>query len=218
MKSYFAFACTIIYSLVFSQSVFLSKVEKSHENSDKAFYRISQTENAEYLGELEILNFQAKEDIAFAQIYRKAKQIGANAFTLKNADTDFNAAYYFLSLYYIDYSKNTTEEKNTVYIFSSSKEQTIRFNGRDIKFLPRTYIKQMLNVGDEINISTKKILGSSLRMKISDEMSAQYFQIFGSKVKSATDYSGGLVFKTADIIKLDRSYGDFLRTIYTELK
>lgn len=223
MKQHFSLALILIYSVAFSQSVFLSKIERSHENSDKSFYRISDTENAEYLGELEIQNFQGKEEMAFAQIYTKAKQIGANAF-LPESQTgiagevkDFNPAHYFLSLYYTDFSKKKTDEKNVAYIFSSSREQTVRVNDADVKFLPYTYIRKALNVGDEINISTKKFLGSNVKMKISEDMPVQYFQISGSKIKSATDFSGGLIFKTGDVLKLDRSYGDFLRTVYKEI-
>ncbi|WP_228420497.1 hypothetical protein [Chryseobacterium sp. 5_R23647] len=46
----------------------------------------------------------------------------------------------------------------------------------------------------------------------------QYFQISAAKIKSNTYGEPGINLKSGDIIGLDKSFGDFLRMIYTENK
>ena len=68
-------------TLFFAQNVMLNKVVKSHSNEDKVFYKINpETTSAEYLGEVEVQGFSDNDAKVFGMIYKKAKEIGANAF------------------------------------------------------------------------------------------------------------------------------------------
>ncbi|MCS3871711.1 hypothetical protein J3D55_004627 [Chryseobacterium ginsenosidimutans] len=67
-----------------AQNVYLTKVEKTNENTDKTLYRINEeVKEAEYLGEIEVQGFSKYDDEVFSLIYKKAKEIGANTFTFK---------------------------------------------------------------------------------------------------------------------------------------
>lgn len=94
------FCCQLFYL----QMVTLNKVEKTSDNKDKFFYRISEPSKSEFLGEILVNGFSNDDVTVFGEVYKKAKQIGANSFSLKpieNVDgtfQNFNPAYYILNL------------------------------------------------------------------------------------------------------------------------
>jgi hypothetical protein len=89
------------------QNVYLSKVEKTNNNTDKFLYKKENTSTESiYLGEAEVQGFSKDDTAVFSMIYKKAKEIGANTFELKpfeNIDGSpqpFNPANYKVALYY----------------------------------------------------------------------------------------------------------------------
>ena len=74
--------------------VTLNKVEKTNENKDKFFYKIDDHSKSEFLGEILVSGFSNDDVKIFGEVYKKAKQIGANTFDLKpieNVDGSFQA-------------------------------------------------------------------------------------------------------------------------------
>ena len=70
MKKSILLFLVILSQLVFAQNVILNKVEKTHSNSDKFFYKInSETVSAEYLGELEVQGFSDDDVNVFGMVY-----------------------------------------------------------------------------------------------------------------------------------------------------
>ncbi|WP_228454028.1 hypothetical protein [Chryseobacterium fistulae] len=209
--------------LVFAQNVFLTKVEKTNNNQDRFLYKIEKEINdAQYLGEVEIQGFSKDDAAVFSLIYKKAKEIGANTFLLKpfeNVDgtnQPFNPANYKLSLYYLPKNK-LLNQTNQLYIFASSdKNQKININKNDIIISPRSYLVFKTSTDRIYTISTKKILGSTIKIqqKLGDD--TQYFQVSATKIKSDESGVGGLNLKSGDIIGLEKSFAEFLSIIYTE--
>lgn len=220
MKKILIAALIFLIQLFSAQKVYLTKVEKTHDNTDKFLYRIHDVKDAEYLGEVEVQGFSKYDDEVFALIYKKAKEIGANTYTLKPFETidgmkqDFNPSNYRLSLYYLPKAKSA-EQTAYMYIFASSdKDQKIAVNGKDYTISPRSYIVLKTIPGEVYTVSTKKLLGSTIKIQPKDNSSNQYFQISAAKIRSDNTGTGGLNLKSGDIIGLESSYGDFLSTIY----
>ena len=208
-----------------AQNVYLTKVEKTHDNTDKFLYRISEeVKQAELLGEVEVQGFSKDDTEVFSLIYKKAKEIGANAFSLKpfeNIDGSpqaFNPSNYKLALYYIPKEK-FLNQKGNIYLFASSdKDQKISINKKDYLLSPRSYIIIKTVPGEVYAISTKKLLGSTIKLQPKAEEENQYFQISATKIKSDETGVGGLNLKSGDIIGLEKSYAEFLSTIYNKEK
>jgi hypothetical protein len=204
-----------------AQNVYLTKVEKTNENTDKTLYRINEeVKEAEYLGEVEVQGFSKYDDEVFSLIYKKAKEIGANTFTLKpfeNVDgslQSFNPANYRLSLYFLPKEK-LSDQTGYLYLFASSeKDQKIALNKKDYIISPRSYLRLKTIPGEVYTISTKKLLGSTIKVQPKEKSSNHYFQISAAKVKSDETGVGGLNLKSGDIIGLEKSYAEFLTTIY----
>ncbi|WP_294307237.1 hypothetical protein [uncultured Chryseobacterium sp.] len=220
MKKVLIAALVFLIQLINAQNVYLTKVEKTHENTDRFLYKIDEVKDAEYLGEIEVQGFSKYDDEVFALIYKKAKEIGANTYTLKpfeNIDgtaQDFNPSNYRLSLYFLPKDK-ITEPTGYMYIFASSdKDQKIAVNKKDYVISPRSYIMLETVPGEIYTVSTKKLLGSTIKIQPKDSSTNQYFQISATKIKSDHTGLGGLNLKSGDIIGLESSYGNFLRTIY----
>ncbi|RMZ60516.1 hypothetical protein D1632_00595 [Chryseobacterium nematophagum] len=209
--------------LVSAQNVLLTKVEKTNNNQDKFLYKIEkEVRDAQYLGEVEIQGFSKDDQAIFSLIYKKAKEIGANTFLLKpfeNVDgtnQPFNPANYKLALYYLPRNK-MVNQTNQLYIFASSdKNQKININKEDIIISPRSYLVFKTRPDKIYTISTKKILGSTIKVnqKLGDD--AQYFQVSAAKIKSDESGVGGLNLKSGDIIGLEKSFAEFLSIIYTQ--
>jgi hypothetical protein len=208
-----------------AQNVYLTKVEKTNENTDKTLYKINEeVKEAEYLGEIEVQGFSKYDDEVFSLLYKKAKEIGANTFTFKpfeNVDgslQNFNPANYKLSLYFLPKEK-LLEQTGYLYLFASSeKDQKIAVNKKDYVISPRSYVRLKITPGEVYTISTKKLLGSTIKVQPKETSTNHYFQISATKVKSDESGVGGLNLKSGDIIGLEKSYAEFLTTIYNKDK
>lgn len=206
-----------------AQNVFLSKVEKINDNTDHFLVKINRDTSAEYLGQIDVQGFSTDDADIFAKIYKKAKEIGANAFayqpfeTIDEQEQPFNPANYRIKLFYIS-KEEFSKTSQQLYLFSSSeKSQTININKKDYILQPRSFISLTTIRGDIYSISTKKFLGSSIKVSNSDGI-PQYYQVSALKVSSNKSGEPGINLKSGDIISVDRSYGDFLRMIYSENK
>ncbi len=208
-----------------AQNVYLSKVEKTNDNTDKFLYKKEEAStDAVYLGEVEVQGFSKDDAAVFSMIYKKAKEIGANTFALKpfenieGAPQSFNAANYKIALYYTPKEKLAARH-GEMYIFASSeKDQKISVNRKDYVISPRSFLKFTTVPGEIYTISTKKLLGSTIKIQPKTGDDNLYFQISSLKVKSDTSGVGGLNLKSGDIIGLEKSYAEFLSIIYKEDK
>lgn len=225
MKKILFAAFIFIAQFIFAQNVFLTKVEKTHENTDKFLYKIDEEKkDAEYLGEVEIQGYSKNDAEIFSLIYKKAKEIGANSFALKPFETvdgtlqNFNPANYRLSLYYIPKEKLMNQTGNLYLFASSEKDQKIAINKTDYVLQPRSYIVMKTKPGEIYTISTKKLLGSTIKIQPKENSSNQYFQISATKIKSDETGVGGLNLKSGDIVGLEKSYAEFLGIIYNKQK
>lgn len=211
-------------AFVAAQNVLLTSVAKVSENSEKYLYRISpENPAAEYLGELEVQGFSPDDVETFGMIYKKAKEIGANTFAVSpfynvdDSERPFDPGYYRFRLYFLP-AREIPADHNAIYIINgSAKSQKITYNGQNISLPPRTFIKDHLKEGKEYSLSAGKLLGSKIRMAAKDTQPVQYFQISGTRVSTNPNGTPGLNLKSGDIIVLERSYGDYLRSIYAEI-
>ncbi|WP_407405593.1 hypothetical protein [Chryseobacterium sp.] len=226
MKKYtITFLLAFFAQVLFAQNVFLKKVENTNNNKDKFFYQINpQTESADYLGEIEVQGYTRDDIEIFNQIYKKAKEIGANAFSLNPIQSvdggvqKFNPSNYFINLYYLPKYQFALQD-NSLYLFASSaKSQKITINREKYTIQPRTYIQLSLEEGKVYTISTNNILGSTIKVKNEKSQSNQYFQISSLKIGGNNQNDGTLHLKSGDIIGLERSYAEFLRMIYEKNK
>ncbi|WP_234111157.1 MULTISPECIES: hypothetical protein [Chryseobacterium] len=205
----------------FAQNVILSKVEKSHSNSNKIFYKINpEMGAAEYLGELEVQGFSGNDAEVFGKVYKKAKEIGANAFSwnpfesVDGASQKFDPVHYRLNLYYVA-PDDLPKEDNVIYLISSPvKKQTISIDGKKTDFEPRTFRKLNLDSAGITTISTRKLLGSTIKVSAQQNQPVQYFQLSAFSVNNNPYGTAGINLKSGDIIKLEQSFGQFLTTIY----
>ncbi|REC48351.1 sugar phosphate isomerase family [Chryseobacterium pennipullorum] len=223
MKNIALIFSVLCIQLFGAQNVYLTKVEKTMDNSDKFLYKKDQAiTDAVYLGEAEVQGFSKDDAAIFALVYKKAKEIGANTFEWKpfeNIDGTpqaFNPANYKIALYYTPKEKLTVQN-GMLYIFASSeKNQKININKTDYTLAPRSFLKVKIVPGQVYTISTKKLLGSTVKVQPKATDDNLYFQISSLKVKSDTSGVGGLNLKSGDITGLEKSYAEFLSAIYKE--
>ncbi|RQO35269.1 hypothetical protein DBR39_18970 [Chryseobacterium sp. KBW03] len=207
-----------------AQNVYLTKVEKTNDNPDKFFHKKEEAgTDAVYLGEVEVQGFSKDDALVFSLVYKKAKEIGANTFELKpfeNVDgtpQEFNAANYKVALYYTPKEKLTAQHGD-MYIFASSeKDQKISINRKDYTISPRSFLKIKVVPGEIYTISTKKLLGSTVKVQPKADDDNLYFQVSSLKVKPDNSGIGGLNLKSGDIIGLEKSYAEFLSAIYKKI-
>ncbi|WP_415329231.1 hypothetical protein [Chryseobacterium sp. MMS23-Vi53] len=225
MKNLILVAFVFLAQLLSAQNVYLTKVAKTNENTDKFLYKIDEEiKDAEYLGEIEVQGFWKYDDEVFSLIYKKAKEIGANTFSLKpfeNIDgfpQSFNPSNYRFNLYYLPKAK-LQDQSGNMYIFASSeKDQKINLNKKDYVLSPRSYMVVKTIPGEVYTLSTKKLLGSTIKIQPKENNYNQYFQISSAKIKADETGVGGLNLKSGDIIGLEKSYAEFLSTIYNRQK
>ncbi|MDR6372696.1 hypothetical protein J2795_003645 [Chryseobacterium bernardetii] len=217
----FSILCIQFWS---AQNVYMTRVEKTNDNPDKFLFRKEAAADAIYLGEVEVQGFSKDDALVFSLVYKKAKEIGANTFELKpfeNVDgtpQPFNAANYKIALYYTPKEKLAVKH-GEMYIFASSdKEQKISINRKDYTVAPRSFLKLKVIPEEVYTISTRKLLGSTVKIQPKADDDNVYFQISSLKVKPDNSGVGGLNLKSGDIIGLEKSYAEFLSTIYTEIK
>ena len=204
-----------------AQNVILNKVEKTHSNMDKFLYKINpEAVNAEYLGEIEVQGFSDDDVKVFGMVYKKAKEIGANAFSYRPFESveggiqKFDSAHYRLNLYYVS-PDQFPKEDNIIYLISSPyKKQTIAVNNDKLSFEPRTYTKIQLTPGEIYTVSTRKLLGSSVKLSAQENQPVQFFQFSAFSVNSNPYGTAGINLKSGDITRLEQSYAQFLTTIY----
>ena len=204
-----------------AQNVILNKVEKTHSNMDKFLYKINpEAVNAEYLGEIEVQGFSDDDVKVFGMVYKKAKEIGANAFSYRPFESveggiqKFDSAHYRLNLYYVS-PDQFPKEDNIIYLIASPyKKQTIAINNDKITFEPRTYTKIQLIPGEIYTVSTRKLLGSSVKLGAKEKQPMQFFQFSAFSVNSNPNGNPGINLKSGDITRLEQSYAQFLTTIY----
>ena len=225
MKNLLIISFIALVQIVNAQSVFLTKVEKTHDNTDQILFKINdEIKDASYLGEIEVQGFSKDDAAVFSSIYKKAKEIGANAFSLKlfeNIDgspQSFNPSNYKLNLYFISRDRLLNQTGN-IYLFASSdKEQKISINKKDIILEPRSFFVLKPKNEEVYVISTKKLLGSTIKLQPRSNDGNQYFQMSSTKIKSDDSGRGGLNLKSGDIVGLEKSYAEFLSIIYKEHK
>ena len=204
-----------------AQNVILNKVEKTHSNMDKFLYKINpEAVNAEYLGEIEVQGFSDDDVKVFGMVYKKAKEIGANAFSYRPFESveggiqKFDSAHYRLNLYYVS-PDQFPKEDNIIYLIASPyKKQTVAINNDKITFEPRTYTKIQLTPGEIYTVSTRKLLGSSVKLGAQENQPVQFFQFSAFSVNSNPYGNAGINLKSGDITRLEQSYAQFLTTIY----
>ena len=204
-----------------AQNVILNKVEKTNSNTDKFLYKINpESVNAEYLGEIEVQGFSDDDVKVFGMVYKKAKEIGANAFSyhpfesVEGGIQKFDSAHYRLNLYYVS-PDQFPKEDNVIYLIASPyKKQTIAVNNDKITFEPRTYTKIQLTPGEIYTVSTRKLLGSSVKLGAQENQPVQFFQFSAFSVNSNPYGNAGINLKSGDITRLEQSYAQFLTTIY----
>lgn len=212
-----------IIHFITAQNVIFNKIVKVNENEDKFLYKITPEEsNAEYLGEIEVQGFSNNDAEVFNKVYKKAKEIGANAFSYKPMESiegtlsKFDAWNYKMNLFYLPKEK-FPKENNIVYIFApASKDQTISFNGEILKFKARSFTKKQLKPGETYTISTRRLLGSSIKLSASKDQPVQHFQLFTHSLSANQSGEGGISFKTGNIVLLEKSFADFLSMIYNQ--
>ena len=204
-----------------AQNVILNKVEKTYSNTDKFLYKINpESVNAEYLGEIEVQGFSDDDVKVFGMVYKKAKEIGANAFSYRPFESveggiqKFDSAHYMLNLYYVS-PDQFPKEDNTIYLIASPyKKQTVAINNDKISFEPRTYTKIQLTPGEIYTVSTRKLLGSSVKLGAQENQPVQFFQFSAFSLNSNPYGTAGINLKSGDITRLEQSYAQFLTTIY----
>ena len=219
MKKLLGLLFFFLLQLVFAQYVTLSKAVKTSDNQDKFLYQVNPNDNdSEYLGEIEVEGFSPNNPEVFSQVYKKAKTIGANSFSLKKIDTidgeesSFNPAHFFLNLYY---TTDLPKEDNTVYIISSSnKPLKIKIDNKPVILSPRSFHKIKLQSGFDHSLVSGGFLGSKIKMAYKQGQPVQYFQILSGGIRADQSGVGGLNLKSGDIIMLEKSYAQFLTTIY----
>ncbi len=208
-----------------AQNVIFNKIEKVLDNKDTFLYRVNTevAKTGEYLGEIEIQGFSEDDRSVFLDIYKKAKKVGANAYTYLPFDSidgqvlDFDPAHYKIKLFFVE-SKNFIDDNNTVYIFASSKKkQKIRFGTDNLILQPRTFIKKKLLPNESYDLSTRKLLGSTIHLSWKELQPGQYFEISSFQVNPNSYGDAGISIKSGDIVKLDESYAQFLTLIYKEV-
>lgn len=225
MKNLFIISFITLVQFLNAQNVFLTKVEKTHDNTDQILFKINdEIKDASYLGEIEVQGFSKDDAAVFSSIYKKAKEIGANAFSLKPFETidgstqPFNPSNYRLNLYFISRDKLLNQTGN-IYLFASSdKEQKISINKEDLILSPRSFYILKPKQEEVYVISTRKLLGSTIKLKPTSNDGNQYFQMSSTKIKSDDSGKGGLNLKSGDIVGLEKSYAEFLSIIYQEHK
>ncbi|MCG2792851.1 MAG: hypothetical protein L6262_04790 [Weeksellaceae bacterium] len=224
MRKILFLVAVFCFQFFYLQIVALNKVVKTNENKDKFLYKIEDFSKSEFLGEI-LVNAYSNEDVEiFSDIYKKAKQIGANTFALKPIENidgtiqKFNPAYYFLNLYYTN-AEEIPNEENVAYLISSSdKSQKININNQTIELQARSFLKLDLTKSEIMSVSTRKLLGSMVKLSSKSGQPSLYLSLTNFKIHSNDSIYGGVNFKSGDITGLEKSFGMFLTTIYTEQK
>lgn len=211
------FVCSVHYFS--AQQIILTEAKSHSEKKDNRLYRIKTDSSATYLGKIEIQGFLQNEVEAFQAFYKKSKTIGANTY-IYNANLDIegqpiDTPNKEILLYY---SPNIPQEQNVFSVFNSTKETKMIINGEKITMPKRTYLTQYIYSNKDNYISTRHFLGSRINLYYKNEQPKQNYQVISGRFSSdKSGITGGLIFKSGDIILLENSYADFLTLFYKKL-
>jgi hypothetical protein len=167
---------------------------------------------------LEVIGNPTDTQELFKKIYNKAKEIGANTYSIKrfeNVDGGYqevDLSHFKLNLYNTP-TEEISQNNGMIYIVSDSKSHQIRINNDNVTLQENTYFGKKLLPYESITISTKKLLGSTIRYTNSNQENV-YFQISGFSIKA----NGVINLKSGDVTKLDTSYGQFLVSIFQPIQ
>lgn len=212
------------FQFFYLQIVTLNKVEKTNDNKDKFFYKINEASKSEFLGEVLVNAFSNNDVEIFGEIYKKAKQVGANSFSLKPIENidgtfqNFNSSYYILNLYHTNIGDIPAEENVAYLVSNSEKKQKIDINNKITELAPRSFIRLDLNGSEVMSVSTRKLLGSTVKLSPKAGQPSLYLSLTDFKIRSNDSIYGGVNLKSGDITGLEKSFGMFLTTIYAEQK
>lgn len=220
MKFLFTYFLIIFFpSLILAQDIAFLEVSKTSNNKDRFLYAIpaSEVSKAEYLATLEVRGFNKNDEEVFSAIYKKAKEVGANAFMvipivgIDEKPQPFSPGFYQLSLYYL--ADNTTESQ--IYVINTTdKPQNFVLNDMKIQLAPRSYIQQPLIPEKTYDLYIKKFLASHLKFLYKEHQPSMYFSVSGARIRANPYGSAGINFKSGDFTALENSYGSFLTAIY----
>lgn len=220
MKKFLFLLVIGIHAMLSAQMVTLNSVVRTHDNSDAFLYRVPlNLPEATYLGEIEVQGFSANDAQVFGMIYKKAKSIGANSFAwqpfsaIDEAPPKLDPNNYRLALYYTPYAAIPVAENSVYLLGAAHTKHTVAVNKQPVVFQPRTYTSFVLQPGETVTVSTRRLLGSSIRLAAGAGQPEQYFQISGFGINA--ERGAGINLKSGDIIKLEQSYAQFLTTVYT---
>ena len=224
MKRLLSLLLLFVIMFTMAQDIYLRKIHDIHtDKSDTSFFALAKPfEGSKLLAEMEVIGDTESIQELFFKIRYKAKEIGANSYTInyyQNIDgtqQEFDLSHFKLNLYFSSI-KNIVNDMVSVYVFSSSnKIKNISINNTKITLLPNSFIKLIPAFGQRVKISTRKLLGSTISYSNTKGSGTVYFQVLGFSFRENSDYSGSLNIKTGDIIRLDPYFGQFLTLIYQE--
>ncbi len=222
-KIVFKVFSTLLYisiNCVQAQNVVFNKIETTHTNTDKFLYRIEkENPEAQFLAEIEIQGNSENPIETFNLIYKKAKEVGANAFayqpflTLDEKTNKLDPSHFKLNLYYLE-KKSFSEDNNTIVLISTSKRsQKLLWNNTKIVLKPESFLTLKLSPGENYTLSTRHLFGSSIKLSYNVEQKIKYFLISAFQVKSDNSGVGGINLKSGDIISIEKSLGDYLSVV-----
>lgn len=224
MKKLLAFFAFFILFSSISGQVSLIEAKKHHENKDSFLYLLPQNlpENAEYLGKMEINNQGMDETELFHEFYKKAKLVGANAYQIITTDNLENQPVYHrnlfaVNLYYVEQNKIPNED-NFVYLIANQHRSKIRVNDKRLEIQPKTYLKIDLNTMKLADVAVGGFLGSRIEFSVKNSQPNQYFEIKNANVRSKNSPFGGINIKSGDFVMLEKSYAQFLISLFQEKK
>jgi hypothetical protein len=106
-----------------------------------------------------------------------------------------------------------------VYLVSASeKNQKISINNKTTEIKPRSFLRLKLVDNEVLAVSTRKLLGSAVKLSGKKDQPSLYFSLTNFKIRSNNSIYGGINLKSGDITGLEKSFGMFLTTIYSEQK
>ncbi len=92
-------------------------------------------------------------------------------------------------------------QEGAMYIFASAeKDQKININKKDYIIPPRSFFKLKIVPGEVYTISTKKLLGSTVKVQPKTNDENLYFQVSSLKIKPDTSGVGGLNLKSGMLL------------------
>lgn len=199
-----------------AQIITFAKVIKTNDNQDKNIYSSTEEFSEEdLLAQIEIDGYTSDDALVYSQIYKKAKEVGANIVqwqppvNIDGRKQEINLHNYKLNLYYREQS---ISKEGIAYIFGSpTKDVKITLNNKKLLLPARSYIKYNLAPGKLLELNVGGFLGSRIKVKGSTANDEFYFQISGGKLGAEDE---GLKIKSGDIVGVDPSFGEFLKIIY----